>query len=112
MAWESHTINSYSVVVGSKGYYGRVLLHGKGFFAFLQFRNEGPHPNATVQKTDKLQRFTGSLDYQQMQMMVDLLRNESPVRFSWFEKDPNRFHLFTGHEPVGEGDGILPEDVA
>lgn len=52
------------------------------------------------------------MDYQQMQMMVDLLRNEKPVNFSWYEKDPNLFHLMTGAEPVGEGDGMLAEDAA
>ena len=28
------------------------------------------------------------------------------------QQDPNRFHLMTGREPVGEGDGILTEDGA
>jgi hypothetical protein len=49
------------------------------------------------------------MDYLQMQMVVDLLRNESPLRFGWYEENPNLFHLMTGKEPVGEGDGILAE---
>jgi len=45
-----------------------------------------------------------------MAAVVDLLRNERPVRFGWYDKDPNYFHLMTGTEPVGEGDGLLAED--
>jgi hypothetical protein len=51
------------------------------------------------------------MDYQQMQTMVDLLRNEKPIRFGWYEQNPNLFHLMTGEEPVGEGDGIIPENL-
>jgi len=46
-----------------------------------------------------------------MQMIVDLLRNENPVRFGWYEANLNHFHLMTGKEPVGEGDGLLAEDA-
>jgi hypothetical protein len=52
------------------------------------------------------------MDYQQMQTMVDLLRNEKPIRFGWYEQNPNLFHLMTGEEPVGEGDGILAENAS
>ncbi|XOF32726.1 MAG: hypothetical protein ACL93V_11915 [Candidatus Electrothrix sp. YB6] len=65
-------------------------------------------PSASAPMTHG-QRFYGHLDFQQMQMIVDLLRNEAPVRFGWYEKDPNLFHLMTGQEPVGEGDGTLTE---
>jgi hypothetical protein len=49
---------------------------------------------------------------QQMQTMVDLLRNEKPIRFGWYEQNPNLFHLMTGEEPVGEGDGVLAENAS
>ncbi len=49
------------------------------------------------------------MDFQQMQMFVDLLRNEKPINFGWLDTAPNNFELMTGAEPVGEGDGILAE---
>jgi hypothetical protein len=51
------------------------------------------------------------MDYQQMQMVVDLLRNEGPLNFGWQDGAPKFFHLMTGAEPVGEGDGVLAENV-
>lgn len=47
-----------------------------------------------------------------MQPMVDLLRNEKPIQFGWSDANSNFFHLMTGEEPVGEGDGILAEAIA
>jgi len=55
------------------------------------------------------QRFYGRLDFQQMPVMVDILRNEKPLRFGWSSNNPNNFHLMTGSEAVGEGDGVLAE---
>jgi hypothetical protein len=51
------------------------------------------------------------MDYQQLATMVDLLRNEKPIKFGWYEQNPNMFHLMTGEEPIGEGDGILAENA-
>ncbi len=56
------------------------------------------------------QRFYGHMDFQQMAAIVDLLRNECPIRFGWYDANPNLFHLMTGAEPVGEGVGLLAED--
>jgi len=47
-----------------------------------------------------------------MQMVVDLLRNEGPVNFGWYDEAPNLFHMMTGTEPVGEGDGVLAENIS
>jgi len=113
MAWKWYEIQQYRASVGGqKGdYYGIVQLHGDSFYASLRFHKAGPLPNASAPTTYG-QRFYGHMDYQQMEMMVDLLRNEKPVKFGWYEKDPNLFHLMTGAEPVGEGDGMLAEDAA
>ncbi len=115
MAWKWYDINDYKASVGGKGannyYYGIVQLFGANFYALLQFHKDGPLPDATAPTTYG-QRFYGHMDYQQMQEVVDLLRNESPVRLGWYEQDPNLFHLMTGREPVGEGDGVLTEDGA
>ena len=106
MAWKWYEINSYIASTGGKDYYGIVQLFGEGFYASLRFHKEGSLPGASAPTTYG-QRFYGHMDYQQMPVMVDLLRNESPVRFGWYDGDPNLFHLMTGREPTGEGDGIL-----
>jgi len=106
MGWKWYEITSYKASAGGGNYYAGVQLFGTGFYASLQFHKEGPLPNASAPTTYG-QRFYGHMDYQQMQMVVDLLRNEKPVNFGWYEENPNLFHLMTGQEPVGEGDGIL-----
>ena len=112
MAWKWYDIMGYRASAGSKNYYGIVQLTGDKFFAFLYFHKEGPLPDTFVSTNDvEVGTFYGHMDFQQMQMIVDLLRNESPLRLGWDEENPNDFHLMTGEEPVGEGDGIL-EKVA
>jgi len=44
------------------------------------------------------------LGFAQMPVLVDVLRNEKPLRFGWNEQDPRIFHLLTGSEPTGEGE--------
>ena len=110
MAWKWYTINSYKASTGGGYYYGGVQLAGDGFYASLRFHKEGPLPDSSA-PTTRGQRFYGHMDYQQMQAVVDLLRNEKPVRFGWNDANPNLFHLMTGYEPVGEGDGLLAEDA-
>lgn len=110
MSWKWYDIYSYRASAGgSDNYYGGVQLYGKEFYALLKFHKEGPLPDASA-PIQYGQRFYGHLDFQQMEMIVDLLRNEKPLRFGWYEQNPNLFHLMTGQEPVGEGDGILSED--
>ena len=112
MAWQWYDITGYKASVGGEqgNYYGGVQLFGNGFYASFNFRREGPLPGASA-PTRHGQRFYGTLYFEQMQAMVDLLRNESPVRFGWYAENPNLFHLMTGTEPVGEGDGKLAEDT-
>ena len=112
MAWKWYNINGYKVSAGrGSSYYAGVQLFGDGFYALLAFHKEGPLPNASAPVVDG-QRFYGHMDYQQMEMIVDLLRNEKPVRFGWNDENLNQFHLMTGIEPVGEGDGLLAEDTS
>jgi hypothetical protein len=109
MAWKWYDITSYKASAGGSGYYGGVQLFGDGFYAYFKFHKEGPLPDASAPTTFG-QRFYGHMDFQQMQVVVDLLRNEAPIRFGWYEANPNLYHLMTGMEPVGEGDGLLAED--
>lgn len=110
MAWKWYNIDSYKASVGGESYYGIVQLFGDKFYASLRFKKDGPLPNASAPTTYG-QRFYGYMDYQQMQMIVDLLRNEKPIRFGWYDTNPNLFHLMTGQEAVGEGDGLLAENA-
>lgn len=111
MAWKWYDITHYKASVGGElTYYGEIQLHGSGFYASLKFHKDGPLPDASAPTTYG-QRFYGHLEYQQLQMAVDLLRNEKPVRFGWYEQNPNLFRLLTGAEPVGEGDGTLASDI-
>ena len=112
MAWKWYEISHYVASVGATTcYYGIVQLFGEGFYGNIAFHKDGPLPNATAPTTYG-QRFYGHLDYQQMQAMVDLLRNEKPIRFGWDEASPNFFHLMTGEEAVGEGDGVLARSLS
>ncbi len=108
MGWKWYEIESYQASVGRANYYTGVQLAAKGFYAYIRFHEKGPLPESSAPTTYE-QRFYGYLNYQQMQMMVDLLRNEKPLYFGWYEENPNLFHLMTGKEPVGEGDGVLAE---
>jgi hypothetical protein len=112
MAWKWFDITSYIASVGgSDYYYGIVQLSGNRFYGSLHFHKIGPLSSATTSITSYEERFFGHMDYQQMQMCIDLLRNEKPIKFGWDNTNPNNFQLMTGSEPVGEGDGILAENA-
>ncbi|WP_142713257.1 hypothetical protein [Fodinibius sediminis] len=104
MAWKWYDIDNYTASIGGDRYYAGLQLHGEDFYANITFHKEGPLPDSTA-PTRYGQRFYGHLDFRQMQIFVDLLRNEEPLRFGWNESNPNMFHLMTGSEPVGEGEG-------
>lgn len=107
MAWKWYDIASYVIGVGaptSASYYGSVQLSGTGFYGLLKFEKTGPLTPATAPVVAGTQRFYASLDFAQMAAVVDLLRNERPVRLGWNEGDPRMFHLLTGSEPTGEGE--------
>jgi hypothetical protein len=109
MAWKWNEILTYKVAVGGipGDYYGSVQLMGNGFYALLNFRKSGTLPTASAPVSIGQQRFYGFLDFQQLPVVIDLLRNEKPVNFGWDQGNPNFFQLMTGTEAVGEGDGIL-----
>jgi hypothetical protein len=111
MAWKWYDITQYKVSIGGGSYYGTVQLFGEKFYASLKFHKDGPLPNASAPTTYG-QRFYGHMEFQQMQGTVDLLRNEKPVRLGFYASNPNLFHLMTGKEPVGEGDGLLSDEAS
>lgn len=109
MAWKWYDVTSYKVAVGSQtgaSDYGSVqLMGGPQFYALLKFLKSGALPAATAPFEFGQQRFYGYLDFQQMSVMVDMLRNESPVRFGYIDTNPQTFKVMTGtDEPIGEGE--------
>ena len=112
MGWKWYEITNYKASVGGEkgNYYGNIQLFGEGFYALLKFHKSGSLPDASAPTTYG-QRFYGHLDFPQMPVMVDLLRNEKPILFGWFDGNPNLFHLMTGSEAVGEGDGVLAAEA-
>lgn len=105
MAWKWFPVTSYKVSVGAERYYGIIQLRGNGFYGSLSFSKAPPSTPANAPVVAGGQRFYGALDFQQMSIAVDMLRNEKPVRFGWYEEDPSKFHLMSGFEPVGEEEG-------
>ena len=100
-------MTTYVIGVGAETattYYGSVQLNGSGFYALLKFPKTGPLPAATAPVVGGVQRFYGALDFAQMAAVVDVLRNEKPVHFGWYDANPNMFHLMTGPEPTGESE--------
>jgi len=104
MAWKWYDVSQYKASVGASTNYAAVQLFGTNFYALLNFHKGGPLPTPTTQIVGAEQRFYGHLDYQQLQMVVDLLRNEKPLHFGWDEQNSNFFKLMSGAEPVGEGE--------
>jgi hypothetical protein len=109
MAWKWYDIETYTASVGGTHYYGIIQMSGQSFYASIRFYKSGPLPDASA-PTQFGQRFYGHLDFQQMPVMLDILRNEKPLRFGWNDTNLNHFHLMTGSEAVGEGDGLLVGD--
>lgn len=105
MPWKWYEVSNYRVAVGAEtnaSSYGSVQLNGMGFYALLKFKKAGPLPPATAPVTGGLQRFYGFLDFAQISVVVDVLRNEKPVRLGFDDGSPGVFHLMTGPEPTGE----------
>jgi hypothetical protein len=61
--------------------YGLVQLTGDGLYVVLEMVKSGRLSPASVQAADRRLFFRGFMDYQQMAMVVDVLRNENPVQF-------------------------------
>jgi hypothetical protein len=55
--------------------------------ALLKSHRSGPLPDAFAPDQNG-QRFCGDLDFQQMPVMIDWLRNESPIHFGWDDEPP------------------------
>ena len=111
MSWKQFEIKRYQFHMGSDQYHGSVILFGDQFLAYLRFHKQGPLPDSAPQAGSPpySQRYVAHLDHRQMDMIVDTLRNEKPIYFSWHITKTKLFRLITGGEPVGEEEEV---DVA
>ena len=105
MAWKWYEITSYKASIGRGGYYGAIQFFGDGFYGLVRFH--GAHLPDCSAPNENGQRFYGHLDYRQMRTVMNLLRHEKVVRIGWYERNPNIFHIMSGDEPAGDGDGFL-----
>ncbi|HDR29806.1 hypothetical protein [Rhodovulum sp.] len=105
MAWKWYEIETCKASVGGPAYYGLIQLNGPGFQAGGRSQKRAfarclgaDHLWPASPRLSGLPADAGDAGH---------LRNEAPVRFGWNDANPNDFHLMTGNEPVGEGDGVL-----
>jgi len=95
-------IDSYTVnVLSPQNFSNRrlMLLFGSFGIAKLWFyADDATLPDNS--KTSGQDRFTAYFPASYWQPILDVLRNESPVYFNFFE--PNGVQIYTGSEPVGE----------
>lgn len=106
MAWKWNEVERYKISIGASEYHAGVQLWGpNAFFANIKFLpGRAPAGDAPAHHGNS---FWGNLDFSQFAAFVDILRNEKPVRFGYDGNNANKFHLMSGMEPVGEGDGVL-----
>ena len=99
------TIDNYTVnVLSPKPYNGRRLMNLKGSFgtALLWFYPEDATlPNNVKRSGQNVFNVYYYSSY--WQPVLDVLRNESPVFFSYSDTS-NAAQIYTGNEPVGEGE--------
>ena len=105
MATYFGSIDNYTVnVLSPKAYNGRRLMNLKGNFgtALLWFYPEGtPLPDNSKRAGQDI--FNIYYDSSYWQPLLDVLRNESPVYFNYSDTS-NAAQIYTGNEPVGEGE--------
>jgi len=79
---------------------------GKGI-AFMRFYLPG-NPMAPNQFRADLGYPLVSYPYAELETMVDILRNEKPLYFTWFDYTPTRCFgsVGTSREPVGESERV------
>lgn len=90
---------------GNAGVAASISLTIPNAFAFLEFYPEGtplPPNHQTTHQSGKIIYYV-SYRYEQLANVLDLLRNESPIKFLY--RDDNLIaYLTTSEEPIGEGE--------
>ncbi|MDJ0837804.1 MAG: hypothetical protein QNK37_14910 [Acidobacteriota bacterium] len=103
-------VSSYQVLVyggpdGNNGVATNVSLTIPEAYTFLQFFPQGSDlkPNSSGTHSNGYDMYYVSYQYDQLANVLDLLRNEKPIKF-FFNKDNNSAYITTGTEPIGEGE--------
>ena len=101
----SYLVFAYGGPGGNSGADATISLGIPNAFAFLQFFPEGTALPANSKGTHISGEpiFYVSYRYAQLANVVDLLRNEKPIRF-FFRDDTMESYITTSDEPVGEGE--------
>ena len=101
----TYLVFSYGGPAGNAGADATISLGIPNAFAFLSFYPEGTAlpPNAKETHISGRPLFYVSYRYAQLANVVDLLRNEKPIRF-FFRDDTMVSYVTTSDEPVGEGE--------
>ena len=113
MANYSYTVDSYVVFLyggpdGNSGADATVSLTVSGgdpAYVFLRFYPDGADLPDNIQTTHRNGNlmFYLSYRYDQLSNAIDILRNESPIRF-FFNGTSNAGYIATGSEAVGDGE--------
>ena len=101
----TYLVFSYGGPNGNGGADAAISLGIPNAFAFLRFYPEGtpPPPNSRITHFSGQPIFYVSYRYAQFSNVLDLLRNEQPIRF-FFRDETLAAYVTTSNEPVGEGE--------
>lgn len=99
----TYLVFSYGGPDGNSGADATVSLGIPEGWAFLRFYPEGVvlPPNRKSTHVSGKPLYYVSYRYNQLSNVIDLLRNEKPIKF-FFRDDTMAAYLTTGREPVGE----------
>lgn len=108
MAYYSGELTTYTLQYNSgSGTYGAFIVCGtvSSGVVYLRFVRAGGALTAnSTHLVSGTRQFYLSFRYEELPVVVDLLRNEKPVNF-WFRDDSFHGGLMTSTEPVGEAEG-------
>ena len=101
----TYLVFAYGGPGGNSGADATISLGIPNAFAFLRFfpENAALPPNSKAMHISGQPIFYVSYRYAQLANVVDLLRNEKPIRF-FFRDDNMDSYITTSDEPVGEGE--------
>ena len=105
MAYKVHEISKYNYSFDARsGGPGRMQLWGnQGIIAEVRFVNDtSPVPAPTF--AADLSNAKVSFKRSSLPGLIDMLRNESPVKVTINNQPPGFVFVHTGAEPVGEGE--------
>lgn len=101
----TYLVFAYGGPDGNSGAAANISLEIPNAFAFLRFYPSGATVPANSKQTHQSGKpmFYVNYRYEQLANVLDLLRNEKPVKF-FFRDDNMAAYITTGNEPIGEGE--------